>query len=78
MRWGGLPSEKYFQTGLANQEVVVYHISEHTMTAQEAARRIEAMELRIAALDDQKAELMERLAYMKMLSVVFFGEHDVH
>ncbi len=47
------------------------------MTAQEAARRIEEMKLRIAALVDQKAELMERLAYMKMLSVVFFGEHDV-
>lgn len=47
------------------------------MTVQETAQRIEALELRIAALDDQKAELMERLAYMKMLSVVFFGEHDV-
>ena len=47
------------------------------MTAQEAARRIEAMELRIAALDNQKAELMERLAYMQLLSVIFFGEADL-
>lgn len=44
------------------------------MTAQEAARPIEAMEMRIAALDDQKAELIQRLAFMKLLSAVFFDE----
>ena len=43
------------------------------MTALEAAQRIE----RIAQLGVHKAELMERLAYMKLLSVVFFGEADV-
>ena len=47
------------------------------MTALEAAQRIEAMEKRIAQLGVHKAELMERLAYMKLLSVVFFGEADV-
>ena len=46
------------------------------MTAQEVVRRIEAMEKRIAVLDGQKAELMQRLAYMKLLSAVFFDEAD--
>ncbi len=44
------------------------------MTAQEAARRIEVIKMKIAALDDQKAELIKRLAFIKLLSAVFFDE----
>ena len=48
------------------------------MTAQEAAQQIANMEKQIGKLDTQKSALMERLAYMKLLSAIFFGENDVH
>ncbi|MEK6789857.1 MAG: hypothetical protein AABY68_12995 [Pseudomonadota bacterium] len=47
------------------------------MTAQEAAQQITNMKKQIAQLDTQKIELMERLAYMKLLSAIFFGKDDV-
>lgn len=46
------------------------------MTALEAAQEIEAMEKKITALDEQKAELLDRLAYMKLLAAVFFEGTD--
>ena len=47
------------------------------MTAQEAAQQIANMKKQIAQLDTQKIELIERLAYMRLLSAIFFGENDV-
>ncbi|MES2908983.1 MAG: hypothetical protein V4688_07455 [Pseudomonadota bacterium] len=47
-----------------------------TMTALEAAQQISDMKKQIAQLDTLKTELMERLAYMKVLSIIFFGETD--
>lgn len=47
------------------------------MKALEAAQQIADMKKQIALLDTKKSELMERLAYMQLLSVIFFGEADV-
>ncbi|WP_157686304.1 hypothetical protein [Perlucidibaca aquatica] len=47
------------------------------MTALEAAQQIADMKKQIALLDTKKSELMERLAYMQLLSVIFFDEADV-
>ena len=44
------------------------------MKALEAAQQIADMKKQIAQLDTKKSELMERLAYMQLLSVIFFGE----
>lgn len=43
------------------------------MTALEAAQHIESIEKKIAALDAQRAQLLKRLAYMKLLTAVFFS-----
>ena len=47
------------------------------MTALKAAQQNTDMKKQIAQLDTKKSELMERLAYMQLLSVIFFGEADV-
>lgn len=46
------------------------------MTKQKASQKLEALKAEITALDDQKAELLERLAYMKLLTAIFFDEND--
>jgi len=50
--------------------------SERVMTKQEASQTIEALKAKITALDEQKVELLERLAYMKLLTAVFFDEPE--
>jgi len=46
------------------------------MTALEAAQQIADIKKQIAQMDAKKSELMERLAYIQLLSVIFFGETD--
>ncbi len=48
------------------------------MDKQDAIQKIEALKAKITALDNQKAALLERLAYMKLLTAIFFDGDDSH